>query len=419
MIREVKKLSCEFIRYLLTLAMLFMCFAPMRVEAAKKEASTLRELRGELKELQAQKNANASKKALTKSEINAKNNAINDASNEIEKSRQQITEAKALIDTTEKQITELENKNEELLAYFQVMQGENVFLEFITDSSSMTELIMRSDAINQLVEYQQDKLVELNDLIKKNEQLQVDLIKKEDKLAKDIVNYESKVAELQDNLSDLNAIGLDIDDEIRSKKELIKAYEDMGCKEDQDLQECSSLAGTAQWYKPFAKGRVNSIFGKRVDPFTGKIKIHKAVDIGGTPEGTKVYAVANGIVIATTDAKAKLQTKGKKTCGGNQVVMKVMVAGKTYIVGYAHLLKINVKVGQKVTVNDVIGLQGGGPKTRAWETCSTGTHVHVSVSEGEPKKNQSLSSYVNAHAIVPPGYPGKGGWWYSRTQFFK
>lgn len=50
-------------------------------------------------------------------------------------------------------------------------------MEFITESSNMTELIMRSDAIRELTNYQQEKLKELEDLIKENEQLQVDMKK--------------------------------------------------------------------------------------------------------------------------------------------------------------------------------------------------------------------------------------------------
>lgn len=42
------------------------------------------------------------------------------------------------------------------MAYFQLMQGENVYMEFISDSSSMTELVMRSDAVNQIADYNQE-----------------------------------------------------------------------------------------------------------------------------------------------------------------------------------------------------------------------------------------------------------------------
>lgn len=417
MMKEIKKYSSYFIRYILVISIITLYFiAPIKVDA--KEANTLRGLRNELSQLEAKKKANSEKKSLTKSQINTNTKNIANAEAEITKSQQQIETSKQLIVESNKKIDELTKKNEELMVYYQLMQGENVYMEFITDSSSMTELIMRSDAVNQLVSYQQEKLNELNDLIEENEKLQVDLKKYEDTLASNITKYESAIDSLQGDLSSLNEIGMDLDDEINSKKQLIKTYADMGCKEDQDLDECAALAGNATWLKPFAKGRVNSIFGERISPITHKKQIHKAVDIGGNPEGTKVYAIGNAVVVGMVDATGKYNSKKKTTCGGNQIYLQMTVAGENYIVGYAHLLEIHVKVGQKVTSTTVIGLQGGGPRTKKWETCSTGTHLHLSVAKGTPRKNQSLANFVATKAIKPPGYPARGGWWHSRSQFF-
>lgn len=416
---KIKELLSNFIRYILVLSIFTIYFInPVPVSA--KHANTLAGLRSELKELETKKRDNANKKALTQSEIRSNASAIENAKSEITVSRNKIDEAKILIEKTDKKITELKNKNEELMAYFQVMQGENIYLEFITDSSSMTELIMRSDAINQLVEYQQQKLLEMNDLIKENEQLQVDMIKHEEELENNIVKYDAAIDSLQGDLSSLNEIGLDLDDEIKSRKELIDTYVKMGCKENQDLDECASLVGNSQWLKPFAKGRVNSIYGTRISPITGKKSVHQAVDIGGNPEGTKVYAVGYGRVISMVDATGKYNSNRKTTCGGNQLYLQVMIAGEYYVIGYAHLLEIHVKVGDEVTPNTVVGLQGGGPKTKKWETCSTGTHLHLSVAKGkyEPTK-ETLSKFLGRCFIKPPGYPNKGGWFYSRTQFFK
>lgn len=414
MMKNIKKLSGYFVRYMLVVAIISLGFLEPCVVSAASKDNTLRGLRSELSALQAKKKANANKKALTQSEINNKNNQINDSYNKINESEQKISEAKVLIAETDKKIEELKVKNKELMAYFQIMQGENTYLEFVADAASMTELIMRNDAVSKLAEYQQNKVNELNDLIKENEQLQVDLIKYEEELERNINSYKNTVTSLQDDLSSLNEIGMDIDDEIRSKQELIKAYEQMGCKEDEDLDACAAVAGNVKWLKPLNKGRINSIFGVRTDPFTGKKKVHQAVDIGGNAEGTNVYAVGNGVIIGTVDAVATYNSKGKKTCGGNQVYLQLVVAGKTYVVQYAHLLKVNVKVGQKVSATTVIGQQGGGNGTKKWESCSTGTHLHFGVSQGTPKKNQSLYSFFVANVIVPPGFPGKGAWFYSR-----
>ena len=79
--------------------------------------------------------------------------------------------------------------------------------------------------------------------------------------------------------------------------------------------------------------------------------------------------------------------------------------------------KVGIKVGDIVNVNTIIGQQGGGSKTRRWESCSTGSHLHFGVVEGYIK-TKYMATYFNNNAIVPPGYPNKGAWFYSRTQWF-
>lgn len=413
---NIKKLCNYFIRYIFVFLLLSVyILEPMSVKAAS--SNTLRGLRQELSDLEAQKRKNDSQKQATEEEIRENNLAILNAQEEIQESQEKIENAKILISETDEKISNLHDQTEKLMAYFQLMQGENVYMEFISDSSSMTELVMRSDAVNQIADYNQEKLIELEDLIEENEQLQVDLIKYEDELEQNIIEYEAKIDTLQYDLSSLGEVGMSLEDEIRSKRELIQAYEDMGCEEDQDLDVCASINGSSIWYKPLNKGRVSSIFGKRTDPFTGKVKIHRAVDIAGNSEGTSVYSVGNGIVVATVDAKAKANRGEGKTCGGNQVYIQVLIGGEKYTVQYAHLLTVNVKVGDVVNVNTIIGTQGGGTKTQKWESCSTGSHLHFGVVEGYVK-TKYMATYFNNNAIIPPGYPSKGAWFYSRTQWF-
>lgn len=413
---KISKLGEYFVRYMFVFLILGMyILEPMEVSASS--SNTLRGLRQELAALKEQKRKNDSQQKATENEIRENNLAILNAQEEIEESREKIENAKVLIAETDNKITELHQQTQDLMAYFQLMQGENVYLEFVTDSNSMTELVMRSDAVNQIAEYNQEKLVEMEALIEENEQLQVELIEYEKELQENIVSYEEKIDSLQYDLTSIGEVGMSIEEEIRSKEELIEAYENMGCGEDQDLDVCASINGSAIWYKPLNKGRISSIFGTRTDPFTGKKKIHRAVDIAGNSEGTSVYSVGNGIVVATVDAKSKANRGEGKTCGGNQVYIQVLIGGKKYTVQYAHLLQVNVKVGDVVNVNTVIGQQGGGPKTQKWESCSTGSHLHFGVVEGYIT-TKYMATYFNNNAIVPPGYPNKGAWFYSRTQWF-
>src|SRR5690554_5610010 len=105
-------------------------------------------------------------------------------------------------------------------------------------------------------------------------------------------------------------------------------------------------------------GRFVSGFGNRRDPFTGRLKFHKAIDISA-PRGTPVKAYTDGKVI----------TAGWTGMGGNGIVIDHGNGLKT---GYYHLSSINVSVGQRVTVGQKIG----GVGTTGY---STGNHLHFEV----------------------------------------
>ena len=386
---------------------------PMSVYA-KSTATTLKGLRQELANLQAQKKKNQSDVTNTKNAINQKHNEIANAHSEIEKAENDIAIAKNEIEESNKKIGEYEEKSAQLLKFYEIIDNDDSYMEYVTGASTMTDLIMRLDAVNTIVEYNRNSITTLEKLIEENKQLQVDLLVKQDELEANIVTYESKINSLQGDLSILTDNAMDLDDQISTQKALIDYYVSIGCKEEQNLDECISASDNATWLKPLTKGRISSLWGWRISPITGKNSLHNGIDIAGNAEGTSVLGIGSGVVAAVVNATYKYQTSGAKTCGGNQVYVNYMIKGEKYTILYAHLLSINVKVGDNVTAQTVIGKQGGGSGTSKWETCSTGTHLHFGVSKGY---YTTYSKFVSGN-IKPPGYPGKGVWFYSRTQWF-
>lgn len=107
------------------------------------------------------------------------------------------------------------------------------------------------------------------------------------------------------------------------------------------------------------RGYLASTFGTRRDPFTGKRKLHKGVDISA-PVGTPVMATADGVV-------------DRVWFDRNGYGLVVEIAHRNGIKTiYAHNSKVLVKVGQKVRRGDVIALVGNSGR-------STGPHVHYEV----------------------------------------
>ena len=99
-------------------------------------------------------------------------------------------------------------------------------------------------------------------------------------------------------------------------------------------------------------------YGTRVDPIYKTVKFHAGMDFSANV-GTPVYATGNGTV-----TKA-----GWEGLYGNCININ---HGFGYVTKYAHLSKINVRAGQKVTRGETIGQVGSTGK-------STGPHLHYEV----------------------------------------
>jgi murein DD-endopeptidase MepM/ murein hydrolase activator NlpD len=115
---------------------------------------------------------------------------------------------------------------------------------------------------------------------------------------------------------------------------------------------------------------VNSPFGVRTDPFNGRPAMHTGVDLHGD-YGEPVYATAAGTV-----------TKAGRDGGyGNLVEIR---HGNGISTRYGHLSAIEVKVGQKVRVGQVIGKIGSTGR-------STGPHLHYETRvDGKPVNPQKF-----------------------------
>ena len=105
--------------------------------------------------------------------------------------------------------------------------------------------------------------------------------------------------------------------------------------------------------------RVASGYGYRIDPVYKTVKYHAGLDFSA-PQGTPIYATANGVV----------RISGNLGNGfGNHVVIN---HGYGYETLYGHMFRINVKNGTRVKRGEIIGWVGNTGK-------STGPHCHYEV----------------------------------------
>ena len=109
---------------------------------------------------------------------------------------------------------------------------------------------------------------------------------------------------------------------------------------------------------PISAERIGSVFGRRVDPIAGVGAMHEGVDFVADP-GTRVIASAGGVV-TTAEYHSEY---------GNMIEID---HGNEFSSRYAHMSKLDVKVGQVVKRGQVIGASGNTGR-------STGPHLHFEV----------------------------------------
>ena len=376
---------------------------------ASTNAKTLGGLKNELAALKNKKNQKDNEKKLTQGQIASSNQSISNAKNEITVNQGKVEQAKSDIITLNGEIEDTKESIKKTMETYQLTDGSNVYLEYVFDATSYEDLVYRYAIVEQIIDYNNEQIDKYNDLIKKNEQLQVDLANREVELNKQIDELGNKIESLGDKLEQISEDTMDVQDEINSTQELINYYKNLGCKDNQDLNECVSIKGDTGYMRPLNRGVITSYYGYRVNPLSGSgTKFHSGIDIGGNSEGTNVYATANGMV-------GKIIRKA--SCGGNQVYVFHTINGKQVTSMYMHLLTINVSLGDQVTSGTVVGTVGGGRGTFGWERCSTGAHLHFTLANGWYGKTYISYGTFLANTYDPQktlGLPNKGIYWSGR-----
>lgn len=110
-------------------------------------------------------------------------------------------------------------------------------------------------------------------------------------------------------------------------------------------------------------GRITSAYGIRTDPFTARKAFHRGIDLKAA-EGTPVHPALEGTIMFA----------GQERGYGNMVAVR---HADGTVTRYAHLKEINVKEGQFVAKETVLGTVGSTGR-------STGAHLHFEVlSDGQ------------------------------------
>lgn len=404
----LKKISNVFFSLVLFCTCLF-------IPIDKTSAKTLGDLKNELNKQIEEYNNTKNEKNLTESQINNIKNNINSIYAEISANQNTVVELENQIEELEEDIIKREEEIKDIIKFYQQSNGESTYLEYIFSATTYTDFIYRLAISEQLTSYNKQLVAEHNQLIEDSKQKQEDLKNKEKELNEKQVELNTQLDSLGDKLSGIVDLTVDIEEEIKVKKEAIELYEKQyNCKDSDEISVCTAdkLPADTSFWRPLVTGHRSSEYGYRSYYLGGSLvsDFHTGIDITTYPNSNvPVYAAAAGKVVGIVR---------KASCGGNKIYINHTINGKKYTTAYVHLRSILVSVGDTVTKDTQIAVMGGDPSIETWDGCSTGAHLHFMVADGWYLKdytswNTFVSKTYNPRNIV--NFPSGGNTFYNRT----
>lgn len=337
---------------------------------------TLGDLRKELESTIQDLQNNNNEKNLTQEQINTAKQNIISINNTISEINGQIIQLTSEIEELNTQIKTKDEEIKKIVNFLQIANGESAYLEYTFGAKDFTDFIYRAAVSEQLANYNNKLIAEYNGLISEKEEKQTSLNTEKQNLANKQIELEGEIEKLGNKINELESESLDLSDSIETQKEIIKMYEEKGCKDDEQTNSCGrdALPPDTAFWRPLTHGYISSNYGYRTYWINGGYKsdFHAGVDTG-VDGGTPIYATANGTVASITRYAS---------CGGNYVYIHHLVNDKYYTSLYMHMRDIYVNVGDTVTKNTVIGTVGGNPYIEYWDSCSTGSHLHFTMFYG-------------------------------------
>lgn len=373
-------------------------------------SKTLQELIDELNAKELQLKEISDEKYLTQEKLNEITSSIINVGLEINEVENKMIELNNKIEDNKIEIKKKEKQIKKLINLMQKNNGENIYLELLFSSSDLKDFIYRKQIIEQITAYN-DKLVDdLNKMIEDSKELKIKLDDEKEALNEKNIELKKQQDELGLKVTMLDEDSRDVLEDLADAKRTINNYKKMGCLPTDSLESCSQIPTDSDFLRPLTQGVITSGYGTRENPVSGGYHFHAAVDIGGNPTGTSVYATASGRVVLTSYVKNP--DVPNSSCGGNFVVIQHKIGNTYYASRYMHLSKIYVIENQTVTSNDIIGAVGGG---EAYDRCSTGAHLDFSIAQGIYGKDFYLfrqPSTINPFTLV--NLPNEGIYFTSR-----
>lgn len=384
----MKKNISNVLNILLIICIVFVSF--FNFSTIKVYAKTVRDVKNELNQLEADAKENDNKIKYTEAQISQARKDITQINIDMDSIANEIIAKNKEIEQLGVEISDKDKETKQLMEFIQISNGYSFYLEYVMGAETMTDFVYRLSITEQLSEYNSRLIVEMNSMIKTNEARKVELSNKTIELNKKQDDLAVNLKILSNQKIKLDEFDRSLADEIAIARENIQDYTNQGCKDNDDISVCVDIPSDIGFTRPFITGYVTSDFSlSRVNPVTGVSEPHAAIDVSSSNKSTKVYAVANGKVFATF----------YDYYGGNTVVIHHKIKSgstyKYYTSTYGHLANFNVSKGDVVYRNDYIGIMGNTGKY------TTGAHTHLAISTGRRYIDYVQYKDYVAHSFNP------------------
>lgn len=278
--------------------------------------------------------------------------------------------------------------------------GSVSYLSILFQAGSFSELLDYAMLIADIMDYSNNIITALQETQQELGQVRAALQASRDEQAQVQQTLEAQRADLEAQQLAAEEIYDQIaasEAELAAEARQLAAQENSVQKELKEAEalyqaQIAALQNSGDWYWPLpGRYKLSSLFGGRLDPFTGKPDNHTGVDIPAT-SGTEIHAAQGGVVTL-------VQTNRYATTYGYYCIIS-HGNGKSTL--YAHMQKApSVKVGQTVTKGQVIGYVGSTGR-------SSGPHLHFEL-RIDGVRADALTLYKGMTFTSPRGATIKGG----------
>ena len=398
--------------YLFTIfCLLLSVFLPIPVYA---ETLTFGQVLDEL--AKAQQNLKNNQEAIKskENEVTYSKNAITSLKNEIQKMSDETAQLQKEIADSNIEIKEKQEQTKSMIAYIQMSQGDNIYLEYIFGGETITDFIYRLSVVEQITEYNENIIEELEGIIKANEKRKEELAKKQEESERKIINLNNQIESLNGSIIQMGNLSPSLEQEVQDQERLVEYYRSQGCSSrDQVIgRDCAVETANAIFRRPITTGYLTSHVDYRWGSF------HRGLDMG-SPNGrnTPIYSIGNGTLTSVYYDPAGALTVRAQYKG---------IDGQYYTALYAHLSRFGPGIyagmePREITSDTILGYMGD-------TGFAYGVHLHLEVwpcRYGIDSECSGWYSYVNfAERSFNNGFHGAESvisfpkttyqYWYSR-----